>query len=246
MSQTTKAMNPSFLCLRKVGPLVESLEVEVFLGTWCGDSKRELPRFMKLMDELGVKQSQIAFIAVSRADTFYKKSPTHEQVGKLIHRVPTFIFYENGEEMGRIVEFPVSSMEMDLAQILAGLPTDPNYKIVHLLDQELRSKPLSPDSSQNILALARRLYKQGMHDRELNTYGYYLMANDRLDDALVAFRINAMMYPKVPNVYDSLGEAYTKAKKYEKALRMYEKCLELEAENSHAQMQIAYLQEKLK
>ena len=26
--------------------------IQVFFGTWCGDSKREVPRFLKIMDEL--------------------------------------------------------------------------------------------------------------------------------------------------------------------------------------------------
>lgn len=236
---------PSEALVEKSRPLVKSMKVEVFLGTWCGDSKREVPRFMKLMDKLGVAEEQVELIAVSRADTLYKKSPSHEQQGKLVHRVPTFIVYQEGQEVGRIVEFPVTSMEMDLAQILHGLPTDPHYKVVHLLAKELLKQEISSDSSGKILELARSLYKQGMHDGELNTYGYYLMANDRLDDALIAFRVNAMLYPDVPNVYDSLGEAYAKAKKYEKAIHMYAKCLELAADNRHAQIQIAQLQEKL-
>ena len=240
-----QAYEPQNDLIERCEGLTEDLKVQVFLGTWCGDSKREVPRFMKVADQLGLSEEQIEFIAVSRADTFYKKSPTDEQIGKLIHRVPSFLFYKEEKEIGRIVEFPVSSMEMDLAQILHGLPSDPNYKIVHLLDQQLKEKYISSDSSQVILHIARALYKQGMHNKELNTYGYYLMANHRLNDAIIAFRINAMLYPDIPNVYDSLGEAYLRAEKYEYAHHMYSKCLELEPDNQNALAQIAFLQDKI-
>jgi len=35
-----------------------------------------------------------------------------------IKRVPTFIIYENGEEIGRIIETPKKSLEKDLEKIV--------------------------------------------------------------------------------------------------------------------------------
>ncbi len=38
--------------------------------------------------------------------------------GMEIHFVPTFIFYRNDEEIGRIVEMPYESLEKDMLEIV--------------------------------------------------------------------------------------------------------------------------------
>jgi len=99
---------------------------ELFLGTWCGDSRREVPRLEKIFIELGVDFSQITIITVDRE----KVSPENEQVGKDIRYVPTLIVRKNDVEIGRIVESPSSeyaSLESDLFEISLGIPPTPNY-----------------------------------------------------------------------------------------------------------------------
>ncbi|MEL7006855.1 MAG: hypothetical protein AAFN93_29640, partial [Bacteroidota bacterium] len=38
---------------------LKGTEVEVYLGTWCGDSKNWVPKFVKLWDELGLDRNQL-------------------------------------------------------------------------------------------------------------------------------------------------------------------------------------------
>lgn len=90
----------------------------LFLGTWCGDSKREVPRLYKIFDYCGVKAEQIKLVMVSNHDSAYKQSPTHEEKGLNIFRVPTLLVLENGNEINRFVEYPVESLEKDLLKIL--------------------------------------------------------------------------------------------------------------------------------
>jgi hypothetical protein len=47
-----------------------------------------------------------------------KKSPVGEYEGLGIQRVPTFIFYKNNIEAGRIIENPATSLEQDIVNIL--------------------------------------------------------------------------------------------------------------------------------
>jgi len=47
-----------------------------------------------------------------------KNSPVGEYVNLGIERVPTFIFYVNNIEAGRIIENPVTSLEKDMVNIL--------------------------------------------------------------------------------------------------------------------------------
>ena len=41
---------------------LDSTEVQVFLGTWWEDSRREVPRFFKILDEMGWSEYQLQMI----------------------------------------------------------------------------------------------------------------------------------------------------------------------------------------
>jgi predicted negative regulator of RcsB-dependent stress response len=58
-------------------------------------------------------------------------------------------------------------------------------------------------------------------EADMNTYGYLLMGQDKVDSALVVFRKNVKDYPKSWNAYDSLGEAYAKKGDKRKAIEAY-------------------------
>jgi tetratricopeptide (TPR) repeat protein len=58
-------------------------------------------------------------------------------------------------------------------------------------------------------------------EADMNTYGYLLMGQDKVDSALVVFRKNVKDYPKSWNAYDSLGEAYAKKGDKRRAIEAY-------------------------
>jgi CubicO group peptidase (beta-lactamase class C family) len=64
-------------------------------------------------------------------------------------------------------------------------------------------------------------------ESELNRLGIALWSQNRLDDAIEILKLNAAEYPKSWNVYDSLGEAYMKKGDNPRAIKNYEKVLEL-------------------
>jgi thiol-disulfide isomerase/thioredoxin len=101
--------------------------ITLFLGTWCGDSKRETPRFIKILETAGFPMDQLQIIALDRRREHYKKSPTGEEKGLNIIKVPTMVFYKNGKEVNRIVERPLENLEEDIAQIVHERPYIPNY-----------------------------------------------------------------------------------------------------------------------
>lgn len=92
--------------------------MQIFLGTWCGDSKREVPRMLKVLDSCGWDSSRIELIFVDGRPEHYKQSPQHEEAGKNILRVPTFIIRKDENEIGRIVETPTVSLEADLLKLI--------------------------------------------------------------------------------------------------------------------------------
>ncbi|WP_031425281.1 thioredoxin family protein [Flavimarina sp. Hel_I_48] len=98
-----------------VHDLMKGIDVTVLMGTWCPDSRREVPNFFKILDITNTSPD-IELIAVSRAKT----TPAGLENGKQLQRVPTFIFSKNGKELGRIVEYPIESLEKDIIKILSG------------------------------------------------------------------------------------------------------------------------------
>jgi hypothetical protein len=93
-------------------------DVEVFavVATWCPDTRRDLPRFFKIVDRAQWPMKTITLLAVDR---------TKKDAGGLtekwnVTRVPTFIFTRGGREIGRVVERPTTTLEKDIAAILAA------------------------------------------------------------------------------------------------------------------------------
>jgi len=112
---------------RFIAPLLKDKKITIFLGTWCGDSKREVPRILKMLDCCNFPADQLNLIMVGNQGEAYKKSPLHEEEGRNIVRVPTIIIEDKGKEAGRIVESPIVSLEKDLLTILRNEKYIPNY-----------------------------------------------------------------------------------------------------------------------
>lgn len=88
--------------------------ITIVMGTWCSDSRREVPRFYKILDELNYSDENIKLINVDR-----DKVGIDNGVDSLnIELVPTFIIYNNDKEIGRIIETPNESLEKDMSKIL--------------------------------------------------------------------------------------------------------------------------------
>ncbi len=124
----------SFTC-NFIRPLLAGKTITVFLGTWCGDSKREVPRILKILDCLNFPENDLTLIMVGNQDSLTKKSPQHEEIGRNIVRVPTIIISQNGTEIGRIIEFPKISLEKDVLSILRKENYQPNH---HTLKADTR------------------------------------------------------------------------------------------------------------
>jgi hypothetical protein len=92
----------------------EGLTIKIVMGSWCPDSRREVPRFMKILDTWKFPPESITYVGVDDS----KFSPVGGYDKLDIQRVPTFIIYKNNIETGRIIENPVTSLEQDMVDIL--------------------------------------------------------------------------------------------------------------------------------
>jgi thiol-disulfide isomerase/thioredoxin len=99
-----------------IGQLQPGIEVLVFFGSWCGDSRREVPHFMKIAERAGIPVGSIRYYGLDRT----KRSPDGLTDRHRIERVPTFVFLRDGKEIGRVTELPRSSLEGDIYEILVA------------------------------------------------------------------------------------------------------------------------------
>ncbi|MBU3663577.1 MAG: hypothetical protein FGM41_10325 [Bacteroidetes bacterium] len=110
-----KSYKPDSLTYKKlVQTDLDSLSFLIFAGSWCSDTKLELPRFLKVIDtlNLGKNPLEMYFLDINKKSKFV--NPTVYNISL----VPTFLILRAGKEIGRIEETPKESIEKDVVQIL--------------------------------------------------------------------------------------------------------------------------------
>jgi hypothetical protein len=90
----------------------DTLDVRLFLGCYCGDSKKWVPRFFDLKQRMPIGEVDIISVDTTKKD----EKKLGEAAG--LKKIPTFIFYQSGREIGRIVEKPKGNLEKNLFMLL--------------------------------------------------------------------------------------------------------------------------------
>ena len=106
---------PDFETLDSLEGKLEDVTIKIVFRSTCSDSREQLPRLFKILNELNYKVNSITLIGVNRE----KQGLSNEAEGLEIELIPTIIFYKDGSEIGRIIETPVESFEKDLFKILS-------------------------------------------------------------------------------------------------------------------------------
>jgi hypothetical protein len=111
--------SPAQELLDVIRPKLAGLKVDVYLGLWCPDSRNHVPPFLKILDVLG-NPIPARYVNVPRKASRDVKYYVEDMK---VERVPTFILWREGKEIGRIVENPKSGMLEDLVDlIMANTP----------------------------------------------------------------------------------------------------------------------------
>lgn len=98
--------------------------VTIFFATWCGDSKRAVPRLLKALHEANNSLLQVDLYGIGPEFL----TPLETVRDQRLTNVPTMIVERGRNEIGRVVETPVTAtVEQDVAMMLAGetLPPHP-------------------------------------------------------------------------------------------------------------------------
>lgn len=90
------------------------IEILVFVGSWCSDTRHELPGFLKTLHGADNPAFRVRYFGLDRS----KQDSAGIALRHGITSVPTFIFLRDGQELGRIVEQPAGPMEQEWLRVL--------------------------------------------------------------------------------------------------------------------------------
>lgn len=96
----------------------ENLKIEVYLAFWCGDSKNNVPPFLKIIEQINALNGSQLPVSFYNCERKASKEVKYYHEALEVERVPTFIFYRDGKEIGRIIENPKQSLIEDFLEII--------------------------------------------------------------------------------------------------------------------------------
>lgn len=110
-----EAYEPSKAIITTIAKHINNYDIKVFMGTWCPDSRREVPHLYKILERTNFDTSNLDVYTMNR----YKATANNYEKGLNINYVPSIIFFDkNGNEVNRIVEFPQETLEKDILKIV--------------------------------------------------------------------------------------------------------------------------------
>ncbi|MEL6822670.1 MAG: thioredoxin family protein [Calditrichota bacterium] len=104
--------------ISRLSEVGRKIDVVCYLGTWCPDSRGAVPHFTRALEIADNPNISYKIIGLNRD----KEDPQTQRAMKNdIQRVPTFLIYENGKEIGRLIEYPVlDNFVLDILDLLTS------------------------------------------------------------------------------------------------------------------------------
>jgi C-terminal processing protease CtpA/Prc len=124
----------------------------------------------------------------------------------------SFADYKNGKDpaLQAVIDYVPGSTLSELIQSATAQTTLGDFPVRYkMIKADPKSKYVNSEAS-------------------MNRFGYSLLRNNRVADAVEVFKLNAEAYPRSPNVFDSLGDAYEAAGKKDEAIKSFERALAID------------------
>ncbi|GAB1448864.1 MAG: thioredoxin family protein [Bacteroidia bacterium] len=92
----------------------DNWKASIVAGTWCSDTQRELPKWIKILEARNIPLSNVQIILVDHS----KSNPWFYSWAADITSIPAILFYSNGKEIGRLIEQTGDKTEHEFDSIL--------------------------------------------------------------------------------------------------------------------------------
>ncbi|MGI6375005.1 MAG: thioredoxin family protein [Anaerolineae bacterium] len=112
----TPPYQPEAQALKALAAQRDAVDLWVFVATWCGDSRREVPRLLWTLSAAGWPVERLHLIGTD----WDKRDAEGLAEAWRIERVPTLVVVRGEVELGRVVERAAGLLEVQLARIMAG------------------------------------------------------------------------------------------------------------------------------
>jgi Tfp pilus assembly protein PilF len=103
---------------------------------------------------------------------------------------------------------------------------------------------LEKDGYDKVASVANSLQKTKkitFVENEISSFGYWLIAQDKIQKALNVFMLNTQLFPESSNTFHSLAEIHLRLNNIPQAINSYDKTLQLEPQNNYVKAQLARL-----
>ncbi len=142
-----------------------------------------------------------------------------------------------------------SKISEQIKGLLFDIDFEPMAKTAYLSLDTLLDKGMTVDELLAFIKNEYRNSKESHSDYNLsqdwiNHYGYTLIQDTRLDEALKVFRLNTELHPTSANTYDSLGEILITLGRIEEGIKAYQNALKLNAHYENAVFARKAIQQK--
>ena len=122
----------------------------------------------------------------------------------------------------------LDELSRKIMDVLFGKPT-----VLKILKARLEKQGY--DQAVAVVNAVRKVHPElHLSENYVNTWGYTLVGQRKLREALGIFKLNVSLYPKGWNTYDSLAETYERLGNRKLAIDNYKRSLALNATNANA------------
>ncbi|MCA9727903.1 MAG: thioredoxin family protein [Candidatus Eisenbacteria bacterium] len=110
----SKKYTPDAAAVAALSKVATETQIEVFFGSWCSHCKHWVPPLIRVVEDASNPHFHISVHAMSE-----DQSQPADSIRKYdVSKTPTIVVVQNGQELGRIEEEPLISMEADLVRML--------------------------------------------------------------------------------------------------------------------------------
>jgi thiol-disulfide isomerase/thioredoxin len=109
-----KSYTPDPKAIAALSKVATDTRIELFFGSWCSHCQHWVPKLMRVVEEAKNPRITVNVHAMSEDQSQPEDSIRAYGVSK----TPTFVVVQGGDELGRIEEEPLLSVEADLVKIL--------------------------------------------------------------------------------------------------------------------------------